>query len=82
MSVDEMQFGSMPERGTIDAVFILRRLQEEYYARGNKLYLCFIDPEKVFDRVLRNVLEWAMRKKGMLEVLVRLLMSLHDGAKA
>ena len=31
MSVDEMQFGFMPERGTIDAVFILRWMQEEYH---------------------------------------------------
>ena len=35
--VDEMQFGFMPERGTIDAVFILRRMQEEYRAKGKKL---------------------------------------------
>ena len=35
--VDEMQFGFMPERGTIDAVFILRRLQEEYHAKGKML---------------------------------------------
>ena len=34
VSVDEMQFGIMPERGTIDAVFILRRMQEEYVAKG------------------------------------------------
>ena len=34
MSVDEMQFDFMPERGTIDAVFILRKLQEEYCAKG------------------------------------------------
>ena len=33
VSVDEMQFGFMPERGTIDAVFILRRMQEEYHAK-------------------------------------------------
>ena len=33
MKVNEMQFGFMPERGTIDAVFILRRLQEEYHAK-------------------------------------------------
>ena len=32
MTVDEMQFGFIAERGTIDAVFILRRLQEEYHA--------------------------------------------------
>ena len=32
-TVDETLFGFMPECGTIDAVFILRRLQEEYYAK-------------------------------------------------
>ena len=26
VSVDEMQFGFMPEKGTIDAVFMLRRV--------------------------------------------------------
>ena len=34
MSVDEMQFGFMPESGTIDVIFILRRLQEEHHAKG------------------------------------------------
>ena len=29
---DEMQFGFSPERGTIDAVFILWRMQGEYLA--------------------------------------------------
>ena len=33
VSVDEMQFGFMPERGTIDAVFILRRVQEDFDRR-------------------------------------------------
>ena len=27
-----MQFGFMPARGSIDAVFILRRMQAEYHA--------------------------------------------------
>ena len=34
VTVDDMQFGFMPERGTIEAVFILRRLQEEYHDEG------------------------------------------------
>ena len=34
VSVDEMKFCSVLERGTIDAVFILRRMQEEYHAKG------------------------------------------------
>ena len=53
----------MPERGTIDAVFILRRLQETYHAKGKKLYMCLVDLKKAFDRVPRKVLVWAMRKK-------------------
>ena len=32
VTVNEMQFGFMPVRGTIDAVFILRRMREEYHA--------------------------------------------------
>ena len=36
MSVDEMQFDFMPERGTIDVVFILCRMQEVYHAEGKK----------------------------------------------
>ena len=41
----------------------------------------FVYLVKAFDRVLRNVLEWTMRKKGIPEVLVRSVMSLYEGAK-
>ena len=65
-----MQFCFMSERQKIDAVFILRRMQEEYHAKGKKLYMCFVDLEKALDRVPRKELEWAMRKKEISEVLV------------
>ena len=76
VKVDEMQFGFMPGKGAVDAVFILRRLQEEYLDK-EKLYMCFVDLEKAFDRVPRRVLEWATRKRGIPEAMV----SLHEGAK-
>ena len=81
VKVDEMQFGFMLCKGTIDAVFILRRLQQEYLDKEKKLYMCFVDLEKAFDRVPRKELEWAMRKKGIPEVMVRAVMSLYKGAK-
>ena len=71
----------MPDRGTIDAEFILRRQKEELHAKGKKLYMCFVDLEKAFDRVPRKVLEWPMRKKVMPDVLVRSVMSQYEGAK-
>ena len=43
--------------------------------------MCFVDQEKAFDKVPRKVLELAMRKKGISEVLVRSVMSLFEGAK-
>ena len=81
VEVDEMQFGFMPGKGTIDAVLILRRLQKEYLYKEKKLYMCFVDLEKAFDRVPRRVLEWTMRKRGIPEAMVRAVMSLYEGAK-
>ena len=68
-------------KGTTDAVFILTRLQEEYLDKEKKLYMCFVHLEKAFDRVPRRVLEWAMRKRGIPEAMVRAVMSLYEGAK-
>ena len=75
-----MLFGFMPERETIDTVFILRRLQEDYHAKVEKNYMCFVNLEKSFYRVPRKVLEWAMKKKGIPKVLVRSVMSLYEEA--
>ena len=38
VKVDEMQFGFMPGKGTIDAVFILRRLIQEEYLDKDKIF--------------------------------------------
>ena len=41
VSIDNMQFGFMPRKGTTDAVFIMRQVQEKHQVKKNKLYLCF-----------------------------------------
>ena len=43
--------------------------------------MCLVDLEKAFDRVPRKVLDWALKKKETLEVLVRSVMSQYEGAK-
>ena len=76
-----MPFGFMPGKGTTDALFILRRMQEEFGGREKKLYMCFVDLEKAFDRVPRKVMEWALRKKSLPEVLVKAVISLYQGSR-
>ena len=43
--------------------------------------MCLANLEKAFDRVLRKVVEWAMRKRGVPEVMVRAVMSLYESTK-
>ena len=43
ISIDDMQFDFMPGRGTTDAIFILRQLQEKHLAKNKKLYFAFVD---------------------------------------
>ena len=56
-------------------------MQEEYHAKGKKFYMCFVDLEKAYDGVPRNVLEWALRKNEIPKVLVRTVLCLYEGAK-
>ena len=55
MSIDDSQFGFVPGRGTTDAIFVVRQLQEKYLAANKRLYMAFVDLEKAFDRVARKV---------------------------
>ena len=45
------------------------------------MYMCFVDMKNAFDRVPRKVIEWAMKKKDLFEVIIRAATSLYDGAK-
>ena len=45
------------------------------------MYMCFVALEKAFEKVPRRVLELAMRKKGLPEILVKAVMSLYEGAE-
>ena len=78
VNLNKMQFEFMPGNGTADAIFIVRRMQEKYQKKDKKLYVCIVDMKKAFERVPRKVMEWAMRKKGLSEVIVRADMSLYD----
>ena len=46
-----------------------------------ELYMCFVDLEKVLDSVPMRVIEWKLRRKGVLEALVRAVINLYKGAR-
>jgi hypothetical protein len=48
---DDMQFGFTSGRGTTDAIFIVRQLQEKFLGKKQELWMALVDLEKAFDRV-------------------------------
>ena len=82
VNIDEMQFGFCASRGTTDAIFVLRQLQEKYLTKHGKLYMAFADLEKAFDKVSQNVLWWALRVVGVPEWLVKLVQAMYVGARS
>jgi len=61
-------------------------MEEKFRAKGKKLYFGFVDLDKAFDRVLREVIRWAMHKLGAEELPVwyrnvsRLIIHLYQSA--
>ena len=80
VNIDSMQCGFCPGKGTIDAIFVLRQLQEKYLAVKKELWVAFVDLEKAFDRVPREVLWWALREVGLEEWLIAVIQSMYEGA--
>jgi len=56
-------------------------MQENFRVKGKNVFFGFGDLEKVFDRVLRGVISWAMHRLGVKEWLISAVMSMHTGAK-
>jgi len=77
IDIDNMQFGFMKGKGTTDAIFIVRHMQEKFRAKGKKLYFGFVDLEKAFYGVRREVIRWAMRKLGVEEQLLSAVLSMY-----
>ena len=65
VKIDDMQFGFVPGKGTVDAIFMVRQLHEKFLEKRKDLFFVFVDLEKAFDRVPREVVRWALRQLGV-----------------
>ena len=81
VKIDPKQFGFMPGKSTVDAIFIVRQLVEKRIEGDLAVFCGFVALEKAYDRVPREVLCWCLRRKGVSEKLVRMVMETYQDCK-
>ncbi|EYC40921.1 hypothetical protein Y032_0589g367 [Ancylostoma ceylanicum] len=75
------QFGFVPERSTIDAIFIARHVQEKYRERNKPCHIAFLDLEKHMTGC-RAVIWDVMRERGIPEYMVKTVQVMYEGTTA
>ena len=71
------QYGFGPGKSTTEPIFILRMMQEKYMEKGQDLHLVFVDLEKAYDRVPRELIWLSLRKKNVPEGYIKVIQDMH-----
>ena len=61
----EVQGSFRRGRGCTDQIFIVRQICEKYLGKGEDVYFAFLDLEKAYDRVDRDVVWNVLRLNGI-----------------
>jgi hypothetical protein len=70
----------MPRRSTIEAIFLIRQVMERFREQKKDLHMVFIDLEKAYDRIPRNVMWWALDKHKVPTKYVTLIKDMYNNA--
>jgi hypothetical protein len=63
----------------MEAIFLLQQLMERYREQKKDLHMVFIDLEKAYDKVPRNVMWWALEKHKVPTKYITLIKDMYKG---
>ena len=78
----DAQHGFMPNRGTADCLFVMRRLVETAREYRAELHAAFVDFKQAFDSVNHAVLWEVLKARGVHPKLVNMISDLYNGSRA
>ena len=80
--IEEEQCRFHPGRGTTDQLFTLAGVLEGAWEYNLPVHMCFVDLEKAYDRVPRDVLWEELREYGVRGSLLRTIQSLYSQSES
>ena len=68
----------MPGRSTMEAIFLIKQVMERYREKKKDLHMVFINLEKTYDKIPRNVMWWVLDKHKVTTKYVGLIKDMYN----
>ncbi len=81
MELRNIQFGFRRGMSTTEPIFAPRILQEKYQERKKDIHMVFVDLDKSYDRVPRDLIWWALRKKNIPDAYITIIQYMYKATK-
>jgi Reverse transcriptase (RNA-dependent DNA polymerase) len=67
----------MPVRSAMETIFLIKQFMERYQKQKKDLHIIFIDLEKAYDKIPRNMMWWALEKKRVPKKYITLIKDMY-----
>ena len=64
----------------MEVIYLLRRLMKRYQDKNKHIHMVFIDLEKAYDKVPRDLIWRALEKKGVTKRYIEMIQDMYSGA--